>query len=167
MRMRRFAILWAIVVVVLLFLAIPAAHAQMLPAPLATSLHPAIAGPEPLPLSRPVLLLMQAPSVGHTVALTWQAGTGTAGAPATTGYFVYRASGACASGLNFSVLNTAAVTVTNYTDSTTALLPNTTWCYQVTATDAAGVQSVASNQAVAVIPGPPATPTGLTVTGVT
>jgi hypothetical protein len=80
---------------------------------------------------------------------------------------MYRATGACGSGLTFMVLNTTPFTTLTYQDATSSLVPNGVYCYQATAVDAAGVQSAASNQAGAAIPGPPGVPTGLTVTGVT
>ena len=98
----------------------------------------------------------------HTVGLSWTAPTGT---PAAVSYNVYRATGACAAGLTFAKINAAAVTGTTYTDSSAALTPNLTVCYQVTAVSSSGVESTASNQAAATIPGPPGAPTGLTVTG--
>jgi hypothetical protein len=110
-------------------------------------------------------LLFAAPAFAqHTVALSWTAPTGT---PAAVSYNMYRATGACASGLTFAKINTAAITGTTYTDSSSALTPNGIFCYQVTAVSASGVESVPSNQAQATIPGPPSAPTGLTVTGTT
>lgn len=106
----------------------------------------------------PVVALAQ-----HTVVLTWTAPTGT---PAAVSYNVYRATGACASGLTFAKLNTTAITTTTFTDSSAALTPNATFCYQATAVGANGVESLPSNQAAATIPGPPGAPTGLTVTSV-
>jgi hypothetical protein len=99
----------------------------------------------------------------HTVVLSWTAPTGT---PAAVSYNMYRATGACASGLTFTKINTAPITVTTFTDSSTALTPNATFCYQATAVSSTGVESVPSNQAGATIPGPPSAPTGLTVTSV-
>jgi hypothetical protein len=99
----------------------------------------------------------------HTVVLSWTAPTGT---PAAVSYNMYRATGACASGLTFSKINTAPITTTTFTDSSAALTPNATFCYQATAVSSTGVESVPSNQAGATIPGPPSAPTALTVTGV-
>jgi hypothetical protein len=106
-----------------------------------------------------------------TVGLSWTAPPAPV-APATTppaaaSYNVYRAPGACGSGIVFAKINTAAVTATTYTDSSAALTPNGTFCYQVTAVSASGIESVASNQAAATIPGPPAAPTGLVITSTT
>lgn len=101
--------------------------------------------------------------VAHCVNLSF---TASAGTPAATGYFMYRATGACSSSLTFAALNTTPFTTTTYQDASTSLNLNTTYCYQATAIDAAGIQSAASNQAQATIPGPPAVPTGLAVTSV-
>lgn len=100
--------------------------------------------------------------VAHCVNLSFTAPTGT---PAATGYFMYRATGACATGLTFTVLNTTAFTTLTYQD-TSNLMPNGSYCYYVTAVDAAGIQSLGSNQVQAAIPGPPGAPTGLSVTSV-
>lgn len=110
-----------------------------------------------------ILLFPSAALAQHSVALSWTAPTGT---PAAVSYNVYRATGACAAGITFAKINTAAVTATTYTDSSAALTPNLTVCYQVTAVSSSGVESVPSNQVAATIPGPPGAPTGLTVTSV-
>jgi fibronectin type 3 domain-containing protein len=92
----------------------------------------------------------------HSVSLTWT--------DTTSGvtYNMYRATGACASGLVFSKLNSTAITATAYTDAS-SLTAGTTYCYQVTAVNSSGVESIPSNEAPAVIPNPPPAPTGLTV----
>ena len=109
------------------------------------------------------LIAPTAHAQSHSVAMSWTAPTGT---PAATGYFVYRANGACANGIVFTQLNTAAITTLTYTDSSSTLATNGVYCYQVTATDAAGIQSIPSNQVAATIPGPSAAPTGLVITSV-
>jgi hypothetical protein len=82
----------------------------------------------------------------HNVALTWTASADAAANPSLT-YNIYRSS-ACSG--TFAKLNTAPVAATTYLDS--AVLPGT-YCYQATAV-LAGVESVPSNQAVAVVPAP-------------
>lgn len=94
----------------------------------------------------------QGPAFPYYVTLTWTAPT-----PAPAGYFVYRAlfSGSPATCGTFAKLNTTAVTVTNYTDSTVA--NDTAYCYAATAVNSSGTESGFSNTSNAVIP--PAPPT--------
>jgi fibronectin type 3 domain-containing protein len=113
------------------------------------------------------LLIAFVPGIAHaqhSVALSWTAPTGS---PAAVSYNIYRGTGACASGLVFSKVNSSAISGTSFTDSSSALSSNTTYCYQATAVDAAGIESIPSNQAAAAIPGPSGAPTGLTIVTVT
>jgi hypothetical protein len=79
----------------------------------------------------------------HTVALSWTASTST-----VSGYNVYR--GTTSNGPYSTKLNSALVTVVDYTDSTVAA--GTTYYYVVTSVDSSNVESVDSNQATAIIP---------------
>lgn len=91
---------------------------------------------------------------GHyEVALTWDAPSSSA--DPVVGYDVYRATGAGA----YSLLNSSPVSATNYTDAT--VQPGTTYTYEVTSVDAAGVESVPSNTYTAAIPGQPGQPENL------
>jgi fibronectin type 3 domain-containing protein len=105
----------------------------------------------------PLALAAQGPPLPYSVALSW-----TAPSPApTTGYNVYRApytSGACGT---YALLNTAAVTVTTYSDTT--VVAGAQYCYEVTALDGtaeSGPDVLASNP----VSLPPSPPTGLTAT---
>lgn len=100
----------------------------------------------------------------HSVALSW---TQPAGTPAAVSWNIYRATGACATGLVMAKINTAPLTTTSFTDSSAALTPNGAFCYQATSVSASGIESAPSNEVTATIPGPPAAPTGLVITGVT
>jgi fibronectin type 3 domain-containing protein len=80
--------------------------------------------------------------VGHTVALTWNASTST-----VSGYNVYRST---VSGTGFARINPSPVAVLSYTDA--SVLNGTTYYYVTTAVDAAGIESIFSNEATAVIP---------------
>jgi len=82
------------------------------------------------------------PAAQHTVALTWNASTSQ-----VIGYRVFRSE---TSGGSYNSLNGTAVNALAYTDSTVA--SGTTYYYVVTAVDSAGVESVYSNQVVAVVP---------------
>lgn len=100
----------------------------------------------------------------HSVALSWTAPTGT---PIAASYNMYRATGACATGIVFTKQNTSPITGTTYTDSTSTLVANGVFCYQVTAVSPTNVESIPSNQVTAAIPGPTAPPTNLVITNVT
>ncbi len=78
----------------------------------------------------------------HTVSLSWLASTST-----VAGYFVYRGS---VSGGPYSRLNSSAVSLTSYSDS--SVLSATTYYYVTTAVDSTGAESVNSNEVAAVIP---------------
>ncbi|MGB9436074.1 MAG: choice-of-anchor D domain-containing protein [Candidatus Acidiferrum sp.] len=82
------------------------------------------------------------PAIQHTVALTWNASSSQ-----VIGYRVYRSE---TSGNSYNSLNGTAVNALAYSDSTVA--SGTTYYYVVTAVDSAGVESVYSNQVVAVVP---------------
>ena len=90
----------------------------------------------------------------HGVFLTWTAAAG------DVTYNVYRST----DGVTFTKLNTAPVAATSYVDPTTDLLVNKTYEYDVTALDATGDESGASNIASittgASLPANPAPPTG-------
>jgi fibronectin type 3 domain-containing protein len=107
-------------------------------------------------------LILAASSFGqsqpsHSVALTWTAPTG---GSTVSGYNAYRGT---TKGGPYTVLNTAAVAVTNYTD-TSALVEGTTYFYVVTSVGPGG-ESVASNEASALIPlSKPLPPSNLTST---
>ncbi len=81
-------------------------------------------------------------TVTHSVSLSWTASTS-----AVSGYNVYRST---ASGAGYTKVNGGLVSVVNYTDSTVA--NGTTYYYVTTAVDASGLESINSNEAVAVIP---------------
>jgi len=78
----------------------------------------------------------------HTVALAWTASTST-----VKGYNVYRST---VSDSGFVQLNSSLVNALTYSDQTVS--SGTTYFYVATSVDAAGDESVHSNQAVAVIP---------------
>ena len=78
----------------------------------------------------------------HTVALTWDASTSQ-----VIGYRVYRSE---TSGGSFNPLVGTALNALSYSDSTVS--SGTTYYYVVTAVDSAGIESVYSNQVVAVVP---------------
>jgi endoglucanase len=85
----------------------------------------------------------------HSVVLAWTASTDTGST-----YDIYRLSGACPTGTpsGFTLLNTAPITGTTYTDST--VTPGT-YCYYATAV-LGGQQSVPSNTvSVVILPAPP------------
>jgi hypothetical protein len=82
----------------------------------------------------------------YNVALAWTASASAAANPSLT-YNVYRSPGCSGS---FTLLNSSAVSATNFTDAGVA--PGT-YCYQVTAV-LSGAESVPSNQAAAIVPGP-------------
>jgi hypothetical protein len=81
-------------------------------------------------------------SVPHTVSLSWTASTSV-----VTGYNVYRST---TSGTGYTKLNGNLVPAVSYTDST--VVNGTTYYYVTTAVDASGLESINSNEAVAVIP---------------
>ncbi len=83
-------------------------------------------------------------AVTHSVDLTWSAPS-TSDDP-VAGYHVYRAP----QGGAFTLLNSALDTQTAYTDST--VVSGTSYTYQVKSVDAAGIESIASNQFTATIP---------------
>ena len=103
--------------------------------------------------SAPTGLSAQAPSANE-VDLHWSASSDNVG---VSGYDVYRNGGA-------SPIGSVAGTVTSFSDSSVSA--STQYSYTVTARDAAGNASAASNTATvttpAVAPSVPATPTGLT-----
>lgn len=80
----------------------------------------------------------------HSVDLTWDASTSV-----VVGYNVYRGNQA---GGPYTKLNSSPMVATSYTDST--VLGGRTYFYVTTAVDAASVESVFSNEAVAAIPTP-------------
>jgi len=80
--------------------------------------------------------------VQHTVQLTWNASTSS-----VVGYRVYRSE---TSGSSYTSLTGSTLNALTYNDST--VTSGSTYYYVVTAVDAAGVESVYSNQATAVIP---------------
>ena len=82
--------------------------------------------------------------VQHTVSLTWNASSST-----VIGYRVYRSE---TSGGSYNTLTGSSLNALTYADSTVA--SGTTYYYVVTAVDAAGNESVYSNQATAVVPSP-------------
>jgi len=82
------------------------------------------------------------PTSQHTVHLTWGESSSM-----VLGYRVYRSEVA---GGSYALLNGALVSVLTFDDATVA--SGTTYYYVVTAVDAAGAESVYSNQATAVIP---------------
>lgn len=100
----------------------------------------------------------QGPAYPYSVLLTWNVPVGTA--PAS--YNVYRAtyaSGACGV---YAVLNTAAITVTTYTDSSVAT--GGQYCYEVTAVAANGAESGPDVLPTNPVSLPPAPPTGISAT---
>ena len=82
---------------------------------------------------------------GYQVSLSWDA-PGSSSDP-VSGYKVYRATGSSGS---YQLLNSSAVTSTDYTDSTVA--SGTTYSYEIMSVDASGVQSSPSNVYTATIP---------------
>lgn len=80
----------------------------------------------------------------HTVSLSWTASTST-----IAGYNVYRGT---QTGGPYAQIGTGNGTATTYTDST--VQSGQTYFYVVTSVDSAGVESVFSNQAQAVVPTP-------------
>lgn len=70
----------------------------------------------------------------------------TQGNDSATGFFVQRATGACAPGLTFANLNATAIPLNTLTYSDSAITSGITYCYQVYAVDASGDQSGDSNQ---------------------
>lgn len=91
-------------------------------------------GPSPTPTP--------APSSSQSVSLSWHASTSD-----VIGYRVYRSE---TSGSGYSALNGTAITALNYTDSSVS--SGTTYYYVVASVNSAGVESVYSNQATAVVP---------------
>jgi hypothetical protein len=79
----------------------------------------------------------------HSVALSWTASTSS-----VNGYNVYR--GTTSSGPYSTKLNNSLVTSVGYSDST--VTGGTTYYYVVTAVDSSNVESVDSNQAIAIVP---------------
>jgi hypothetical protein len=124
-------------------------------------------------LSAAFLLAVIPAFAQHSVGLAWGAPTGT---PAAVSYNAYRLTGTCPAApatvaaaltAGYTKINTAAITLTAYTDSSATLAPSTTYCYFVTAVSSSGAESVPSNQAPATIPaGAPSAPTGLTISSV-
>ena len=82
--------------------------------------------------------------VQHSVTLSWQASSSM-----IAGYNVYRGTN---SGGPYSILNTALIQPTDYTDD--AVAAGQTYYYVVTAVDTQDLESVHSNQATAVVPTP-------------
>jgi hypothetical protein len=82
------------------------------------------------------------PTTSHTVHLTWDASTSQ-----VIGYRVYRSE---TSGGSYNSLNGTAIDALTYDD--TSVSSGLTYYYVVTAVDAAGNESVQSNQATAAIP---------------
>ena len=85
------------------------------------------------------------PAVQHRVTLTWNA-PGNSPVP-VTGYNLYRATG---TGSSFQILNTSSISEMSYVDLTVAT--NTTYIYYVTSLDAAGIESVPSNEVKVTVP---------------
>jgi Abnormal spindle-like microcephaly-assoc'd, ASPM-SPD-2-Hydin len=83
-------------------------------------------------------------AVTHTVDLTWAAPSSSEDPVA--GYHIYRAPQAGA----FTLLNSSLDTQPSYADST--VVSGSSYTYQVKSVDAAGIESVASNQFTATIP---------------
>jgi hypothetical protein len=83
-------------------------------------------------------------AVTHTVDLTWTAPSSSEDPVA--GYHIYRAP----QGGAFTLLNSSLDTQTAYADST--VVSGSSYTYQVKSVDAAGIESVASNQFTATIP---------------
>lgn len=83
----------------------------------------------------------------YAIRLSWAASSDAAANPSLT-YNVYRAS-TCSG--RFSIINAAPITSTSYVDTTSGA--GASYCYQVTAV-LAGVESVASNQAITTVPPP-------------
>ena len=81
-------------------------------------------------------------TVQHSVTLTWAASTST-----VAGYRVYRG---VRSGGPYTQMNSVLEVGTNYVDNT--VQSGQTYYYVVTAVDSNGLESVYSNQVVAVIP---------------
>lgn len=84
------------------------------------------------------------PAPQHSVSLSWSEST-----PTVVGYNVYRGT---QSGGPYEAISTGNGTGTTYTDST--VQSGQTYYYVVTAVDSAGIESVFSNQAQAVVPSP-------------
>jgi hypothetical protein len=81
-------------------------------------------------------------TTAHSVSLSWN-DTGTQ----IAGYNVYRST---VSGGPYSIINSALVVPTNYTD--TSVVSGTTYFYAVTAVGTSGVESAFSNQTTATVP---------------
>jgi hypothetical protein len=114
------------------------------PAPKPTPAPPSpVPAPPPTPPSSTPASPTPAPTQ-HTVHLTWDASTST-----VIGYRVYRA---VTSTGPFGILSSNTGTATDYDDTTVS--SGATYYYQVTAFDASGEESAASNVATAVIPNP-------------
>ena len=109
-------------------------------------LSPSLSSPVTLSLSgggiAPSPAPAPAPAVQHTVQLNWNASTS-----AVVGYRVYRNE---SSGTSYTPLTGEAFDALTYTD--TAVASGATYYYVVTAINAAGVESVHSNQVKAVVP---------------
>jgi hypothetical protein len=80
--------------------------------------------------------------VSHSVSLNWNASTSV-----VVGYNIYRGG---VSGGPYALLNSAADSALSYTD--TSVVSGQTYYYVVTAVDAAGVESVVSNEVQVIIP---------------
>lgn len=115
-----------------------------------------------------IMCLVPVLSYGATADITWDDNTESD----LAGYKVYRGNGACTVGpLQPLMVNGAHVTVlapTNaYTDNTVPVFDGTL-CYEITAYDTAGNESVRSNRATkAVNLIPPVAPVGVTIGAVT
>ena len=83
-------------------------------------------------------------AVQHSVALAWQASTS-----AVAGYNVYRGT---QSGGPYSMVNASLVQPTDYTDSN--VMAGQTYYYVLTSVDSQGLESVHSNQVMALVPTP-------------
>jgi hypothetical protein len=83
-----------------------------------------------------------AAAVSHSVSLSWNASTSV-----VVGYNIYRGG---VSGGPYALLNTTTDSALSYTDS--SVVSGQTYYYVVTAVDAAGVESVVSNEVQVIIP---------------
>jgi len=112
-----------------------------------------------------ILFLLSAAAAlaqSHNVTLTW---TDTVNPTGTT-YNAWRQTGTCpttapTTTTGFTQLNSAAISIKSYSDSTVSA--GLTYCYVVTAVGTTGPQSAPSNDAQAIVPGA-FPPSGLTVT---
>ncbi len=98
----------------------------------------------------------------HFVTIGWTASTDAAANPTGVNN-IYRANGNCAdTTITFAKIGSTTETVNTFTDSTVIQTPtvSTSYCYEITFVNAAGIESVPSNLVQAVIlPPAPAPPT--------